>query len=87
MIDILILFESVALLLLMIIPGFLMSKFKLAPEKIGKGISNLILYITQPALIIHAYVREYDLTQDTWEYRLYVVCLAILLQFMPLFTS
>ncbi len=60
MIDIFILFQSVALLLLMIIPGFLMSKFKLAPEKIGKGISNLILYITQPALIIHAYVREYD---------------------------
>ncbi len=60
MIDILVLFNSVALLLLMVIPGFLMAKFKLAPPKLGKGISNLILYVTQPALIIHAYVREFD---------------------------
>ncbi len=55
-----ILFNSVALLLLMMIPGFLMAKFGIAPQKFGKGISNLILYVTQPALIIYAYIREYD---------------------------
>jgi predicted permease len=37
-----------------------MSKFKLSTPTLGKGISNIILYVTQPALIIHAYIRAYD---------------------------
>ena len=60
MIDISTLFSSVLLLLLMVIPGILMSKFGLSNKLFGKGISNLILYVTQPALIIHAYVRDFD---------------------------
>ena len=60
MIDIATLFNSVLLLLLMVIPGILMSKFGLSNKLFGKGISNLILYVTQPALIIHAYVRDFD---------------------------
>ncbi len=60
MIDIPTLFNSVLLLLLMIIPGVLMSKFGLSNELFGKGIANLILYITQPALIVYAYIRDFD---------------------------
>lgn len=60
MIDISTLFSSVFLLLLMVIPGILMSKFGLSNKLFGKGISNLILYVTQPALIIHAYIRDFD---------------------------
>lgn len=61
MIDISILFSKVALLLLMIVPGFLLAKGKLAPDSLGKGISNLILYAAQPALIIKGYIREFDM--------------------------
>ena len=60
MIDISILFSKVALLLLMIIPGFLMAKCKLSTPGLCKGLANLILYVAQPALIIKGYVRDYD---------------------------
>lgn len=60
MIDISILFSNVALLLLMIIPGILLSRAHLAGEGFGKGIANLIFYIAQPAMIIRGYIREYD---------------------------
>ncbi|MBQ5800304.1 MAG: AEC family transporter [Clostridia bacterium] len=60
MIDITNLFNSVLLLLLMIVPGVLMAKFGLSNPLFGKGIANLILYVTQPALIIFAYIRDFD---------------------------
>ncbi len=44
----------------MMIPGIILKKTKLAGEGIGKGLSNLVLYIAQPALIFLAYVRPYD---------------------------
>jgi predicted permease len=55
MIDITILFIQVAVLVLMIIPGFLLAKFRLSNELLGKGVSNIILYAAQPALIISGY--------------------------------
>ncbi|MBQ7377259.1 MAG: AEC family transporter [Clostridia bacterium] len=61
MIDISILFAKVSLLLLMIVPGFLLAKARLAPDGLGKGLSNLILYAAQPALIIKGYIREFDM--------------------------
>ncbi len=60
MIDISILFSKVALLLLMVIPGYLMAKANLSPKGLCKGLANLILYAAQPALIIKGYIREYD---------------------------
>ena len=56
MIDISILIPSVLILVLLIVPGFLMSKFHLAGEGFGKGLSNLVLYVAQPALFIAGYV-------------------------------
>lgn len=50
---------SVALLFTMMIPGVLMKKCKLSVDGLGKGISNLVLYIAQPALIFLAYVRPF----------------------------
>ena len=52
MIDPLLLLVQVAILVLMIIPGFLLAKARLMPEGAGKTISNLILYAAQVALII-----------------------------------
>ncbi len=51
---------NVGLLFLMMIPGFIMKKCKMAPMGLGKGLSNLVLYIAQPALIFLAYLRPYD---------------------------
>ena len=53
--------ENVALLFVMMVPGVLMKKLGLAPEGFGKGLSKLVLYIAQPALIFLAYVRDFDL--------------------------
>ena len=52
---------NVALLFIMMLPGIIMKKCKLAPDNFGKGISNIVLYIGQPALIFLAYVRPFDI--------------------------
>ena len=53
-------FTSVLVLFLLIIPGFLLRKAKLANDDLPVGLSNIILYIAQPALIIVSYIRPYD---------------------------
>ena len=56
MIDTIVLIEQVAVLVLMMVPGFLLAKFNLVGEGFGKSISNVILYAAQPALIIMGFV-------------------------------
>lgn len=51
---------NVALLFIMMVPGILMKKCRLCSDGFGKGLSNLVLYIAQPALTFVAYLREYD---------------------------
>lgn len=51
---------NVALLFLMMLPGIIMKKCKLSVDGFGKGISNLVLYVAQPALIFMAYLRPYN---------------------------
>ncbi len=51
---------NVMLLFIMMIPGIILKKCKLAPEGFGKGLSNLVLYIAQPALVFLAYFKEFD---------------------------
>ena len=53
---------KVAILFIMMIPGIIMKKFRLSTDGLGKGISNLVLYIAQPALIFIAYLRDFDKT-------------------------
>ena len=60
MVDTYILFKSVLLLMLMIIPGFIMRKAGLADDGLSKGFANTILYITQPAMIVVAFIRDFD---------------------------
>lgn len=47
---------NVAILFIMMIPGVILKKCKLCPEGFGKGVSNLVLYIAQPCLIVYAYL-------------------------------
>ena len=60
MVDTYILFKNVLLLLLMIIPGFIMRKTGLADDGLSKGFANTVLYITQPAMIVVAFIRDFD---------------------------
>lgn len=51
---------NVALLFIMMIPGVLLVKCRMSVDGFGKGLSNLVLYIAQPALIFLAYLRPYN---------------------------
>ena len=60
MVDITRLFISVLLLFILIIPGFLLRKARLAPNTLPQGLSNTVLYVLQPAMIVVAFIRPYD---------------------------
>ena len=51
---------NVAILFMMMIPGFLLKKLNMIPEGFGKGLSNLVLYIAQPALVFLAYLKDFS---------------------------
>ena len=61
----------------MLVPGFLLKKLKFVPEGFGKGISNLVLYIAQPILIVSAYVNCSSRFADIWVDILVVFILSI----------
>jgi len=67
---------QIAILFLMMIPGVLLKKCNLISDGFGKGLSNLVLYIAQPALVFMAYVREYD--KEILINSLYVFVLSII---------
>ncbi len=60
MIDIMILFQQVLTLVFMVIPGVLLKKCKLAGEGLGVGLSNIVLYVAQPGMIILAFIQPFD---------------------------
>ncbi len=51
---------NVGILFVMMIPGIILKRAGLCSETFGKGISNLVLYIAQPALVFAAYLRDFD---------------------------
>ena len=51
----------VAILFIMMVPGIIMKKCGLSTAGFGKGLSNLVLYVAQPALVFLAYVRPFDM--------------------------
>ena len=71
---------NVALLFIMMIPGVLLVKCKMSVNGFGKGLSNLVLYIAQPALIFMAYMRPYD--AEILKNSLYVFILSVLVHIM-----
>ncbi len=58
--DITVLFRAVLLLFVMMIPGFILRKARLADDKLPLGFTNTILYITQPAMLIVGFFRPFD---------------------------
>ncbi len=57
---------NVAILFIMMIPGVILKKCKLVTDGFGKGISNLVLYIAQPCLIVYAYLSARSSFTDIW---------------------
>lgn len=51
---------TIGIFFVMMVPGIILKKCKLAPDTFGKGLSNLVLYIAQPALILRSYLRSFD---------------------------
>ena len=51
---------SVLILFILIIPGYLLRKTKLASDDLPSGLTNVILYVGQPALIVVSLIRPYD---------------------------
>lgn len=51
---------SVATLFIMMVPGVLLKKLNMASDSFGKGLSNLVLYIAQPALIFVSYLQDFS---------------------------
>ena len=51
---------NVGILFIMMIPGVILKKCRLCPDGFGKGVSNLVLYIAQPALVFMAYLKEFS---------------------------
>ncbi len=58
---------SVATLFIMMVPGVVLKKCKFCDISFGKGISNLVLYIAQPALIVYAYLSCKSSFSDIWQ--------------------
>ncbi len=63
---------NVAHLFIMMLPGYIMKRCHMTSENMGKGISNLVLYIAQPALIVYAYVNFEGSFSDIWQSALLV---------------
>lgn len=68
---------NVALLFIMMAPGFIMKKCGLSTDSLGKGLSNLVLYIAQPALTFVSFLRPFD--KQILIYSLYVLVFSVLL--------
>ena len=57
---------NVAILFIMMVPGVIMKKCSFCTDSFGKGISNLVLYIAQPCLIVYAYLSCETSFKDIW---------------------
>lgn len=58
--DISVLISRILLLFIMIIPGFVLRKIDMLDGKQSKGLTNLVLYVAQPALIFVSFLRPFD---------------------------
>ena len=65
--DITALITNVAILFIMMVPGVLLAKLKMCSDTFGKGLSNLVLYIAQPVLIVYAYLDCTANFADIWQ--------------------
>ncbi len=68
----------VGVLFLMMVPGIVLKKCNLVSDGFGKGLSNLVLYIAQPALIVYAYLASESSFAQIWKNALLVLLYSLL---------
>ena len=61
MVDIFTLFRAVLILFCMMIPGYVLKRFRLGDDKLPLGFTNTILYVTQPAMLVVGFFRPFDM--------------------------
>ena len=76
--DIIALIVNVGVLFIMMVPGVILKKCNFVGEGFGKGISNLVLYIAQPTLIVYAYISCESKFADIWQNCLVTLVLSLL---------
>ncbi len=69
---------NVGILFVMMLPGIILKKCKMVGDGFGKGISNLVLYIAQPALIVCAYLDCALGFSSIWRNVLWVLLFSVL---------
>ena len=69
---------NVASLFIMMIPGIILKKANMVTDSFGKGLSNLILYIAQPCLIVYAYLDCASRLGDIWQHVLMTFVLSMI---------
>lgn len=69
---------NVALLFIMAVPGIILRKADLVPGGFGKGLSNLVLFIAQPTLIVYSYLDCTVPFSDIWHNIVLIFVLSIL---------
>ncbi len=67
---------NVAILFIMMVPGVILRVRRLVSADFGKGLSNLVLYIAQPSLILCAYLT-YEGDGNIWLNSLWVFLLSV----------
>ena len=50
-------FTSVFTLVVLIVPGYLLARFRMIPESLAKGLSTLLLYVCQPMLTFMSFQK------------------------------
>ena len=50
-------FTSVFTLVILIVPGYLLARFRMIPESLAKGLSTLLLYVCQPMLTFMSFQK------------------------------
>lgn len=52
---------NTVVLCLMLIPGIIVRKTKLSSERFPKDLSNFVLFVAQPAMLVRPYIRDFDM--------------------------
>lgn len=57
---------NVTILFIMMVPGVILKRCNLCSDTFGKGISNLVLFIAQPCLIVYGYLSCTESFAEIW---------------------
>ncbi len=80
MVDSIVLLNCVLLFFIYLVPGFALKKFSLVNEAFAKGLSTLILYVLQPAMLIVGFIDDFKAETAInilWAFLLSMVTLGI----------